>query len=298
EAMESGVWAYIMSEDLTVIDQYGRVMEDPWFDNWDWDLEGVTDETHVFYDWDGDYYVDTTSSAGVDTFVAFLTDDGDAQDESGFQFDVRNVAATEIDGLAIADIAGPMYLGPEYDKWDAEADDYWKTFSITGTVDGLVVVLLDDDADGVPDIVDLVTSTNDNVQVSGAWLIPAEPLTGNAAGTTTIKVWRNGVVQDMTDLALSTTAPDLASIELTDEDDINWMTPITFMHTAFEYYDQYGVIMNPAFFDEGFILCEYPDSFGDMEIVDESEIWWFTVVKYDGTIWKIIYVDVEDIFPG
>jgi hypothetical protein len=68
------------------------------------------------------------------------------------------------------------------------------------------------------------------------------------------------------------------------------------METAFIYKDQYDVLMRPESFPEGYILYDCPSGADDYEIVHDTGVWWFTAIKYDGTLWKTRLFDLDELF--
>jgi len=298
QAMETGVWANVTSGDVTVIDQYGRVMTDPFMSGWHFTITNVTSSGALNVTsagpWD-DFDISTVfpgAEPGTDTFVANLWYDGDVITTGGFQFDVTHVGTNQVDGFTMGAIDGPMYTGDTF-VWGQTAPDYYKTVSIKGTADGLAVKLYDGNDDGLPDLIDLVTSSNDAVEVmSGSILVPSTAVDG----TTTVKAWRNGVAVAMTDLGLSDTAPDLAAIAASTADTV---TP-GYFYQMFLFTDQYGVSMDPvtvihANSPDGLVPLGYTyeltnvvDADGDGAYDDVV----YTVVKWDGSV-KADYTDLN-----
>ncbi|MBN2883106.1 MAG: hypothetical protein JXN10_06230, partial [Clostridia bacterium] len=126
EAMETGVSDEVESDDLTVIDQYGRTMDDPFTGLWSWEITAVTTQTHVALTnqeyfrlsrgFEVNSFVLSTAglTAGTDTFVAYLTYEGEEQTESGFQFSVRNVDSSEIVAYSVNVVEEVLFSDYEY----------------------------------------------------------------------------------------------------------------------------------------------------------------------------------------
>jgi hypothetical protein len=93
-AMEEDTYTEIMSADITVIDQYGRTMSNPFVDGWDFEIMTAA-ATELFYTghaWPG-FYVDARdgiADTGSATFVAKLINGWQVMTESAFTFDIYN----------------------------------------------------------------------------------------------------------------------------------------------------------------------------------------------------------------
>jgi hypothetical protein len=296
-AMEEGTTHTIMSEDITVIDQYGRTMTAP-FDGTGFQWEITTKAATTLFS-EGMYYPGydiealTGGQTGSATFIATLVDmDGwYTMTESAFTFDVTNVETEDISGFAMAAIDGPMYMGvaPGDFVWGQDVTDYYKYVVVTGVYSGMEVFLLDDNGDDLPDLIDLVTSTNDAVEVmSGSVLVPS----AKVDGTTNVKAWKDGVAVAMTDLGLSKAAPDLTEITIL-KDAVNFAG----YATTFEYWDQYGVqwdgvvtvhAVNPDTLLQYVITGNYAD-------LDGTGIY-YTVIKWNGLV-NNTFFDKDDVTP-
>ncbi|HPQ47919.1 MAG TPA: hypothetical protein PLP30_11155, partial [Clostridia bacterium] len=129
-AMETGVYRVILSGGITVVDQYGRIMEDPFNETWSYEIQASTTEEHVALYTDHDAYILDTDelTAGTDTFTALLTKDDVIQEESGYSFSVRHVAPSEIVSFT-ADVVDDV-LFSDYDYWNTYYQQY--LYSIQG----------------------------------------------------------------------------------------------------------------------------------------------------------------------
>ena len=294
-AMEEGTTTDIMSDDVTVIDQYGRTMADPFTGDWNFQIMTAAATDLFWTGWNGPgngFYVDarTGDDTGSATFVAKLVDGYMVMTESAYTFDIYNVETEDVSGFAMAELPGPMYMGtePEDFEWGQDYTDYFKHVVVTGLYDGMEVFLLDANDDDLPDLIDLVTSTNDAVEVmSGSILVPSAMVDG----TTTVKAWKNGEAVAMADLGLSDTAPDLATITQDDVDDFAGYS------VTFNYWDQYGVEWN----GHDVVTGVNPDtllpyvSLGYFADLDGTGIS-YTVIKWDGLV-NDTFFDADDTVP-
>lgn len=287
-ALQTGVTQIITGDAITVLDQYGREMDAPFgtYDGaaYDYVAKAKTDEEHVILLSGSGYTLSTAGlTAGTDQFTLVLTKDTVEQPDSTFVFEVTNIKATDIDGFALGEMT-KMYTGTDIASFGQAAGAYNKTVEITGTADGVTVKLLDADTDGLPDIIDLVTSSNDAVEVVSGSIITKTMGEDAVDGTSAIKAWRNGEVVASTDLALAKAAPDLASITV-----VKAGTYSSYA-TSFKYADQYGVALGGA------VVTAADSPYGaDGDYTIEAsyvvgDYTWYTVVKWDGSLSAIIKV--------
>ena len=285
-ALESGVEVYIMSGDISVQDQYGRTMTDPLVGDWNYEVISSTSVSVTMYECCDEYDFYADGVAGSDTFVAYLTFEGSTVTTSGFAFDITNVPTEDITGYAMTmTTEGTMYTGSDWEKhWDDADEEYYKYVGITGTYDGMSVVLLDENEDDLPDLIDLVTSTNDAVMVmSGNILVPTDAVDG----TTTVKAWRNGAVVATADQALSDSAPDWTTTVVEAEEG----TEFSEWYEIFDLFDQYGVQISYYLSSED----TSPDTLTPYVIQVFTELgddYIYTIVKWDGSI-SATYTDVD-----
>ena len=288
-AMEEGTSQTIISEDITVIDQYGRTMTDPFVGTgFTWFVESAA-ATSLFdtspYWVEGMIWIGANSGldTGSETFVAKLIDKDDGwrvMTESAFAFDITNVETEDVDGFAMSLTAGTMYTGATFD-YGQEAADYYKYVTVTGTYGG-VSVLLDLDANGVPYLIDVITSTNDAVEVmSGDTLVP----TSETDTTATIKAWVNGETVAMADQATSKVAPDCVSAVAVDDGDG------TAFNDMFTLKDQYGVELDYDLLNASRSALDPDWYFDETEWSDADNSYW-TIVKWDGSL-TATYVEAD-----
>mgnify|MGYP003571926074 FL=1 len=284
-AMEEGTWQEIISDDIEVIDQYGRSYADREVDPFDgtgftWRITSAS-ATELFDttpDWEEGYFeiwANEGEDTGSEVFTAKLIKFSGwmVMTESAFVFDITNVETEDVDGYAMTAIAGPMYTGDVFD-YGQTADEYYKTVKVTGKYGELSVLLYDDDADGLPDLIDVVTSTVDAVEVmSDNILVP----TSAVDGTTTVKAWRNGEAVAMTDLGLSKTAPDCVSATPVAKD------TATGWNDAFTLKDQYGVGLDYDLLQASRSAMDPDVYFFETTWADEDN-GYHTIVKWDGSL--------------
>jgi len=290
-AMEEGTYQEIISDDIDVIDQYGRSYADREVDPFDgtgftWRITSAS-ATELFDttpDWEEGYFeiwANEDEDTGSEAFTAKLIkfDGWMVMTESAFVFDITNVETEDVTAYAMTAIAGPMYTGDVFD-YGQTADQYYKTVKVTGVYGDLSVLLYDDDADGLPDLIDVVTSSVDAVEVmSDNILVP----TSGVDGTTTVKAWRNGEAVAMTDLGLSKTAPDCVSATPAAKD-TGTMSHTDFS-TMFTFKDQYGVGLDWFLLQDSRTAMD-PDVyfFTAIYLSADETLHFFNVVKWDGSI--------------
>ena len=301
-ALEEGVNDTIISADVEVIDQYGRSYTtrevDPFTNGYDFEVMTKA-ATTLFYvnDMGSGNGFRVTATTGNDTgsaeFVAKLMNGPAVMTESAFTFSYTNVETEDIDGFAITAFADTMYTGATFDFGQA-ADDYYKTVAVTGTYGDLSVALYYSDADELPDLVDIVTSTNDKVEVmSTNVLVPTAPVD---AGSTTVKLWQNGVEVASEVLALDDNAPTIVTVTAAKKDSVvlaDLIAPLTATDTEinsmFTFVDQYGV--GKGVFVYATIQASRPSPlvpdfyfFTDVFTSADGKITYFNLVKWDGSI--------------
>lgn len=297
-AMEEGSYQMIISEDIEVIDQYGRVYGvdgglknvDP-FDATGYTWQIVTKAATTLFDEDMDMsptdyeiWANTGLDTGSATFIAKLVkiSPWTVMTESAFSFDVTNVETEDIAGFAMTAIAGPLYMGATETATHAygqTSSQYWKTVKVTGTYGTLSVLLYDSNEDGLPNLIDVVTSTVDDVEVmSDNLLVPVNA--ASTATTTTLKAWKNGEPVAMTDLALSKVLPDCVTVT---PKAVNTATAGDYT-SMFTYKDQYGVALS-------YTLLQSSRSALDPNYYFYTSHWavgttkmMYNVVKWDGSI--------------
>jgi hypothetical protein len=289
----------IMSDDITVIDQYGRTMSDPFGSGmYDFDLMTAAATDLFWVGWNGwpDLGFSVNANCGEGTgsasFKAVLIYDGwQVMTESAFLFDIMYVETEDVDGFAMTAIDGPMYTGSTFD-FSQTPDEYWKYVKVTGMYGDMTVELYDDNGDGLPDLIDIVTSSNDAVEVmTDNILVPeaVQAAAGGTAGTTTIKAWKNGEVVASADLELSKAAPDWTTTT------VDWDDGDTAFNQVFFLVDQYGVdldyldavgMMSP----DGLIpyLTEHETVVGDDTV--------YSIIKWNGAV-SASWTDVDSDDP-
>jgi hypothetical protein len=281
----------IMSDDITVIDQYGRTMSDPFGSGmYDFNLmtAAATDLFWVNWMGSGDGF-DVNAQCGKDTgsasFKAVLIKSGQTMTESAFLFDIMYVETEDVDGFAMTAISGPMYTEDVF-EFGQSAENYHKTVKVTGKYGELDVLLYDDNADGLPDLIDVITTSVDQVEVmTDNILAPNLELTG-ATGTMTVKAWRNGEPVAMTDVELSNVAPDCVSI-----------TPVadgdgTDSSDSFTFKDQYGVGLVYDLLEASRSGDDPNWYFYGTEWTD-ADYYYLNLVKWDGSI-SATYMETLD----
>ena len=296
-AMEEGTNQEILSEDIEVIDQYGRVMTAP-FDGtgftWNAMSAAATDLFSTSPGWvDGYLWVGadtgTTDATGSETFVAKLIDLNDGykvMTESAFSFAITNVETEDVEGFEMALTAGTMYTGATFD-FGQTADEYYKYVTVTGTYGG-VKVLLNLDSNGVPELIDVITSTNDHVEVmSGDILVP----TTADDTTTNIKAWRNGVAVANADQDLSKVDPDCVVITAEADDSVDTVDTGDYA-VMFTYTDQYGVDLDYALLQASRASGVDPTVYFFTSNDTVGDYTYYYVVKWDGSLSEV-YVDKD-----
>ncbi len=209
DAVQFGTYIEVDEDDVTVVDQYGRADEL----TGDWSIEitseGAESFTLIELDY-GLYEFDADGEIGSDVFNVYISDDGSRVDGSVLAFMLENVSATAIVTIEIADVP-TMYSGDA--KGDlmspGSVEAYDETLTFVGkTAAGATVVLVDDDSDGVPDIIDVITVSSTNLLITGAVLTA----TGSATETVALKAWRDGEVIAMVDVDIAAADPYAAEM--------------------------------------------------------------------------------------
>jgi hypothetical protein len=295
--LEEGVCTNIMSADIEVIDQYGRSYDDrgvnPFADgeyNFMIMTAAATDLFHIHNNsWSSngfDICANTGYDTGSATFVAKLLKwDWQVMTESAFTFDVMNVETEDVDGFAMGAIAGPMYTEDVFD-YGQSAENYHKTVTVSGKYGDLSVKLYDDNSDGLPDLIDIVTTSVDQVEVMTDNILAPNLALAGATGTMTVKAWRNGVAVAMTDVDLSNVDPDCVTI-----------TPVadgdgTDSSDSFTFKDQYGVGLVYDLLQASRSGDDPNWYFYGTDWTD-SDYYYLNLVKWDGSI-SATYIETLD----
>ena len=233
-ALQTGVAILVdSSAKATVLDQYGRVMTDAQIGAAGYDVMiTATAATHIALTAAPGtgltYKINADGTAGSETFLAYLTDDHGVTPiaVSVFSFAVTNVSAAEITTVTMSvDNDGLIYTG---DKWnDLHQEDmisgggisifpYDEAVIFTGaTTSGDSVVLLDDDADGIPDIIDVITFSEIDIlgfdydtDADFPNTLTIYDMNGSFFnGEVEMIAWRNGVAAATTTLTLKSDDP-------------------------------------------------------------------------------------------
>jgi len=243
-----------------------------------------------------DVYARMGDDTGSAEFVAKLMNGPAVMTESAFTFSYTNVETEDIDGFGITAFADTMYTGATFDFGQA-ADDYYKTVVVTGKYGDLTVALYYSTTGALPDLVDIVTSSNDKVEVmSTNVLVPTAPV---EEGSTTVKLWQNGVEVASEVLALEDVAPKIVTVTAAKKDSVtlaDTTAPLTATDTEinsmFTFVDQYGVGGGTVeVFDYVTIQASRPSPlvpdfyfFTDVFTSTDGKITYFNLVKWDGTI--------------